>query len=38
VCVWEQGAITFDADLIERSKSSTETLVQMGQTLGVSTR
>jgi len=35
VCVWEKGRIRFDADLVQRSLESTETLVRMGERLGV---
>lgn len=34
VCVWQQGAIKFDADLLQVSDSSTEMLVALGEGLG----
>ena len=35
ICVWEKDSIAFDRDLLSRSEKSIETLVKMGQTLGV---
>jgi len=38
ITVFQKDAIKFDSDLVDRSKTSTETLVKMGQSLGVSTK
>lgn len=35
ICVWQEGKIKFDEDLIKKSQESTEMLVKMGSTLGV---
>ncbi|KAM7258939.1 hypothetical protein ACFE04_014680 [Oxalis oulophora] len=38
ICVFEKGAIQIDEDLVKNSARSLETLVRVGETLGISTR